>query len=140
MAGSLEEIGGQPGGDAVRRFLQVDHADDGTQANDVIAAPTYSASITPDASAGGWQTITVTDNAAIAVNAPTNPPAANRSHLLVIEVANASGGVMGTITWNAAFVLAGVTWTKPANGKSRYLAFRWNGTKWICVGAAAGDY
>jgi hypothetical protein len=37
------------------------------------STPTYSASITPDASAGEWQTITVTNGTAFTINAPTSP-------------------------------------------------------------------
>jgi hypothetical protein len=102
-------------------------------------ALTYSASMTPDLIKGSWQTITVTDGVAMTVNAPTNPPAAQNTELTV-EVLNSSGGVMGAITWNAAFIFAGATWANPASTKKRFARFEWNGSAWLCTGVAAADY
>lgn len=103
-------------------------------------APTYSASITPDCAQGSWQTITVTNGTAFTINAPTNVPASTQSGSLVVEVLNSSGGAMGAITWNAAFVFAGATWANPANTKKRFARFEWNGSAWVCTGVASADY
>lgn len=141
MAGSLEAIGGQPGGSATRDFLAVTFNNDGSKISSNLITETYSASITPNASLGVWHAITVTDGSAFTINAPAGAPAAGKAgDLFFIEIVNSSGGVMGTITWNAVFVFAGVTWTKPASTKSRFVGFRWNGTSWICVAAAGADY
>jgi hypothetical protein len=105
-----------------------------------LATPTYSASITPDASAGEWQTITVTNGTAFTINAPTSPPTAAQSQDLTIEVLNSSGGAMGVITWNAAYVFAAGAWTNPASTKKRYVTFRWNGASWIAGPPATTDY
>lgn len=95
---------------------------------------TYSASMTPDASAGELQVITVTNNSAMTINAPTNP---TTNQFLTIRVANTSGGAMGVITWNGAFKIAG--WTNPATGFSRMVTFYYNSVAWIQVSVSAQD-
>lgn len=100
----------------------------------------YSASITPDASAGTWQTVTVTNGTAFTVNAPIVPPDQAHTQKLTIEVFNSSGGAMGAITWNSAFVFNGVTWANPANTKKRYVTFGWNGSKWVATSFSGADY
>lgn len=105
-----------------------------------IATPAYSASITPDASAADWQAITVTNNTAFTINAPTNPPSGIMSQELTIEIFNNSGGAMGVITFNAAFILVGGAFTNPANTKHRNIRFQWNGANWIEIVRASADY
>jgi hypothetical protein len=104
------------------------------------ATPAYSASITPNAAAGHWQTITATNGTAFTINAPTSPPSASYSQDLVIEIFNNSGGALGAVTWNAAFVLVGGAFTNPANTKKRFIAFKWNGSSWIETSRAGADY
>jgi hypothetical protein len=101
---------------------------------------TYSASITIDARSGDWVPITVTDGTAFTINAPTNPPDGNHTKQLTVEIINGSGGAMGVITWNGAFVFAGVTWANPANTKKRYARFEWNASVWVCTGFSTADY
>lgn len=110
-------------------------------------SPTYSASITIDASTGQWHTITVTNTTAFTINAPTNPPSASQTGDLTIEVVNSVGGAMSqTITWNAIFKQssAGVfpigTWANPASTKKRFIRFQWNGVNWIAVAMSSADY
>lgn len=104
-----------------------------------ISAITYSASMTPDASQGAWQTITVTDGNAATINAPVSGPQA-QSQELMVEILNSSGGAMGAITWNAAFVLVAGAFTNPANTKRRHIRFEWNGSNWIETSRASADY
>lgn len=104
------------------------------------AAPTYGATVTPDASNGSWQTITVTNSTAFTIAAPPNPPSSSNTAELVIEVLNSSGGAMGAITWNAAFVFPTGSWTNPASTKKRFARFEWNGVNWICTSLASADY
>lgn len=59
MAGSLEEIGGQPGGDAVRRFLQVSHNDDGTHPYVIVGATTSLGLGTTQPTASGTTAATI---------------------------------------------------------------------------------
>ena len=105
-----------------------------------IATPPYSASITPNASAGAWQTITVTNSSAFTINAPMNPPNSTQTQELSIEVLNSSGGAMGAITWDASFVFAGLAWTNPASTKRRRVTFRWNGANWVAISISTSDY
>lgn len=105
-----------------------------------IVAVTYSASMTPDARLGDWQAITVTNGSAMTVNAPSGPPSAAQSQRLVIEVFNNSGGAMGVITWAAAYVFPGVSWSNPASGKRRHAVFEWNGAAWLCTSITGANY
>lgn len=105
-----------------------------------LTAPTYSASITPTAVSGKWQTITVTNATAFTINAPTLTPTTKETQELVIEIFNNSGGVMGAITWNAVFKFNGFVWTNPATGLHRFAKFEWNGANWICTAMAGADY
>jgi hypothetical protein len=47
---------------------------------------------------------------------------------------------MGAITWNGAFVFAGITWVNPASTKKRSVTFRWNGAKWVGRSFTSADY
>jgi hypothetical protein len=105
-----------------------------------VTAPTYSASITPDLINGNWQNIVVTNGSAFTINAPTNPPTSSTSATLTIEIFNNSGGAMGAITWNAAFVMPGGAFTNPATGTKRFIRFEWNGSKWVETSRAGADY
>jgi hypothetical protein len=111
-----------------------------SQGRSPLATLAYGTTVTPNAAAGRWQLLTVTDGVAFTIAAPTNPPASNQTAELVIGVLNSSGGAMGVITWNAAFVFAGLSWTNPLSTKHRYARFEWNGSNWICTGVAAADY
>lgn len=72
-------------------------------------AQTYSASITPELSLGNWLTITVTNNTAFTINAPTyNGAALSATNvplgmLVALTILNASGGAMGAVTFNAVY-------------------------------------
>jgi len=105
-----------------------------------VVADSYSASITPSAIAGTFHTITANNGTAFTINAPTTPPPAPLTQDLTIEVLNSSGGSLGVITWNAAFIFDGFTWTNPANTKKRQATFRWNGSAWICISISSADY
>ena len=105
-----------------------------------LAAPTYGATVAINARSGDWQTITATDTSAFTISAPTNPPDSSHSQELVIEIVNSSGGAMGTVTWNSAFVFTGGSFTNPASTKKRHVRFQWNGSKWVETARAANDY
>lgn len=102
-----------------------------------VAALTYSASMTPDASKGAYHKIVVTNGTAMTINAPTNPPAV-AGPTLTFEFLNSSGGAMGAVTWNAAFKPAGA-FTAPANTKRRTIQFQWDGTNWVETARVAAD-
>lgn len=91
-----------------------------------IAVIAYSASMTPDASLGDMQQITITNGTAFTINAPTNPLT---GQWLEIMIRNTSGGAAGVATWNAVFKM--VAWTQPATANSRSITFRYDGTNWV---------
>lgn len=105
------------------------------------AAVTYGTTVTIDARAQKWATITVTNATAFTIAAPTNPPGAGETQDLSIEVLNSSGGAMGAITWNAIFrgLSAGqpINWTNPANGQRSVAHFRWSGNSWVLINAVS---
>jgi hypothetical protein len=100
-----------------------------------VVSAAYSAAITLDASLGDIQEITVTNNTAFTINAPTNP---YQGQELTITIRNNSGGAMGVITWNAAFRMT--AWTNPANAFERAVTFYYSpGGAWIQKAATGGD-
>lgn len=105
-----------------------------------ILLPVYSTAPVINAQQGPWWTIVVTNGTGFTLNAPTNPPGPGSTQQLTIEVLNSSGGAMGTITWNGAFVFPTGAWSNPANGKRRFARFEWNGSKWLCTSLASADY
>lgn len=86
----------------------------------------YSASMTPDTYKGPYNRITVTNGAAMTINAASDPFAGAE---IIFDFLNSSGGAMGTVTWGG-YKLAGVL-TNPTNGKRRMIGFRYDGTTWV---------
>lgn len=105
-----------------------------------LAAPSYGATVTPDASAGDWHAVTATNGTAFTIAAPANPPDSSHTQDLTIEILNSAGGALGAITWNAAFVLVGGAFTAPASTKRRFIRFGWNGANWVEIARAGADY
>lgn len=99
-----------------------------------IATITYSASMTPDASLGDMQVITATNGTAFTINAPSSGLTGQEMELMI---RNTSGGALGVATFNAVFKMT--AWTQPANGFSRTIYFRNDGTNWVEVGRTAAD-
>lgn len=86
----------------------------------------YSASMTIDVRNGTEFDITATNGTAFTINAPTN---GFDGQTIEVSIINSSGGVLGAVTWNATFKMS--AWTQPANGFSRSITFRYNGTNWV---------
>ena len=99
---------------------------------------TYSASITPDASAGNYHIITATNGTAFTINAPTVTPATGFTERLTFKIKNTSGGALGALTWNGVFKL-GAAWTQPATAFSRSIDYDWDGTNWVEANRSAAD-
>lgn len=100
-----------------------------------VASATYSATIASDASAAAHFTVVATDTTAFTIAAPSN---AKKGRSITFDITNSSGGSLGTITWNAAFKLAGA-FTNPANGKRRTVSFKYDGSNWVETHRAAAD-
>lgn len=90
---------------------------------------TYSASITPNAASGNFQTIRANDANAFTINAPLNPREGQR---LSITIANISGGALGAISWDAVFKK--LAFTSPTNGNNCTIVFFYDGTNWMQEG------
>lgn len=98
------------------------------------ATITYSASMTPDAALGNDFVITATNGTAFTINTPTNP---STGQSIVFTIRNTSGGALGVATWAAVFKM--VAWVQPANGFSRSIRFRYDGTNWVELMRGAAD-
>lgn len=104
----------------------------------VLTTVPYSAAPVIDASLGNDFVMTITDGNAIVVAAPTNPPASGCQDIS-FTVRNASGGAHGALTWNAIFKTQATAFSAVANGFSRTVFFRWNGTNWVELVRTAAD-
>lgn len=91
-----------------------------------------------NAALGNLFVVTVTDAVAFAVAAPTNPPAAGLSQVIVLTIRNGSGGAHGAGTWDAVFKTSGNV-PAIADTKSRSFCFRWDGTNWVELWQTAAD-
>ena len=102
-----------------------------------VAPITYSASMTPNVPDGPVQRIIVTNGVAMTINAPTGPSDAD---VLTLIVQNSSGGVMGAVTFNAAFLPAGA-FVVPLSTKRRTIQFVYEASTalWLEVNRAAAD-
>ena len=99
---------------------------------------TSGVAMTFDASQGNSFVLTVTDNVAYTIGAPTNPPFTGMSQRILLTIRNTAGVALGAATFNAIFKL-GAAWTNPANTLSRSIEFRWNGTNWVEYSRTAAD-
>jgi hypothetical protein len=111
----------------------------GTRLTQPLITVTYSAAPVIDASLGNLFVMTITDAVALVVAAPTNPPAAGQAQVIFFTVRNGSGGAHGALTWNAAFKTQATAFSAVANGFSRTVCFRWNGTNWVEMWRTAAD-
>jgi hypothetical protein len=91
---------------------------------------------TPNLNSGDFYALTVNGGAGFTIANPTN---ARNGAWLTIEVVNVSGGVMGAVTWGAAYRLQGGAFVAPANNKRRCVTFRYDGALWIESNRSAAD-
>lgn len=104
-----------------------------------LTVVTYSAAPVINAALGNFFVMTITDNVAIVVAAPTNPPAAGVSQMIWFTVKNGAGVAHGALTWNAVFKTQATAFSAVANGQSRTVCFRWDGTNWVEMVRTAAD-
>lgn len=109
--------------------------DSGLLGSSDVNTLTYSASMTPDLSTGGKFLITANNGTAFTVNAPLNP---NTGKEITFDITNSSGGVLGVITWNAVYKLAGA-FSNPLSTKRRIISFYHDGSSWIEKSRASAD-
>lgn len=111
----------------------------GTRLTEPLTTLTYGPSIAVDASLGNLFVVTITDAVAFVTAAPTNPPAGSAAQVITITYRNASGGAHGAGTFNAVFKTVATPFPAIANGFSRSITFRWNGTNWVELYRTAAD-
>ena len=87
-----------------------------------------------DAAAYDYFSFLVQSNPALTYNAPTGGTV---GQIIYVRVKNISGGAMGTITWDPVFKFA--SWSSPATGNSRTIAFAYDGTNWNEVSYTPAD-
>ncbi len=102
---------------------------------EATTAPTYGASVTINTIAANEHVITATNGTAFTISDPLY--AAQAGQRLTVRIRNTSGGVLGAVTWGAAYKLA--AWTSPANGFSRSIDFRYDGANWVEVSRTPAD-
>lgn len=111
----------------------------GTRRTEPLVTVTYGVAPVIDASLGNLFVMTITDAVAFVFAAPTNTPAAGESQEIVLTVKNGSGGAHGAGTWNAVFKTQATVFPAIANGNSRSIRFRWDGTNWVELWRSAAD-
>ncbi|MBW7968606.1 hypothetical protein [Bradyrhizobium sp. BR 10289] len=87
--------------------------------------------VTPNGALYDGIIITVTNAAGFGLAPPSTDGGqlTQVGQLFEITIKNATGGVMGTVSFDSHYKMA--AWTKPANGFSRSITFRYDGTNWI---------
>lgn len=105
----------------------------------VATTLTYGPSIAIDASLGNEFVVTITDNVAFAIAAPTNTPPTGFAQVITLTFRNASGGAHGAGTFNAVFKTPAAGFPAIATGFSRSFQYRWNGTNWVETFRSAAD-
>lgn len=105
----------------------------------ILSTITYSATPTLDAALANDFVCTITDNVAFVVAAPLNTPPTGFTQEISITFRNASGGAHGAGTWNAVFLTQATAFAAIADGFSRTIFFRWNGTNWVELVRTAAD-
>ena len=97
--------------------------------------PAFTSPITPDLRNGDWVRITASGGGAFTINAPKGGYV---GQVIDLTIRNTSGGALGALTLNAAYKVSAV-FPPPANGYSRTVRFRYDGTNWVEVGRTAAD-
>lgn len=96
---------------------------------------TYGVTVAIDAIGAKYYRLVVTNGVGFTMQNPTNGLDGQE---LVFEIFNNSGGVMGAITWDTQFSLAGA-FTNPLSTKRRMIHFMRYGGSWREVARAAAD-
>ncbi len=99
-------------------------------------ALTYNFTVRADASRGNYFTLLVTDADGFTIANPLNLVPGQR---ITYDIKNGAGRNMGTITWGQLFLLAGGSFTNPANGKRRLITFRYDGANLVEESRSQGD-
>lgn len=104
-----------------------------------LVTTVYGVAPVVDLSLGNQFVMTITDAVAFVFAAPINTPAAGLEQVWAITCRNAAGGAHGAGTFNAVFKTQATVFPAIANGFSRTIWFRWNGTNHVEIGRTAAD-
>src|SRR3989441_381065 len=96
----------------------------------------YNFTVRADASRGNYFTLLVTDADGFTIANPLNLVPGQR---ITYDIKNGAGQNMGPITWGHLFLLAGGSFTNPANGKRRLITFRYDGANLVEESRSQGD-
>jgi hypothetical protein len=106
-----------------------------TQGVATLTFPGAGGAVSVDSGLGNYFVLTVTDATAFTINSPSNH---TKGKTYTYEINNASGGVMGAVSFGAQHKLAG-SFTVPASGKRRTITFIDNGSNLVEVARSAAD-
>lgn len=95
---------------------------------------TYAVTVLTNASLADTMVITATDGGGLTIQDPRLPTTGQQ---LTYIIRNASGGIMGDVSFDTAFKVA--TFTKPANGFSRSITVEYDGTNWVEISRTTSD-
>jgi hypothetical protein len=98
-------------------------------------AVTYAALMVLDGTVGNTQIITPTNGVAFQIN--MNPSTSFAGTRVAIVIKNTTGGALGALTFGATIKAS--AWTQPANGFSRTITLRFDGTNWIEMSRTPAD-
>jgi hypothetical protein len=130
-APDLKDGRDRPIGIVLRQWLQAhltNHGQALTQLGlgHVIAVRPYGTTVTPDLSQGAIQKVTVTNSSAVTIAAPVKPTGLATWQLVIV---NASGGALGTVTFDSTIQQTG--FSGPANGHRTSATFLLDGTQHV---------
>lgn len=110
--------------------------------SNVIRSPkvtlTYGTTVTPDASQGNFQAVTVTNTSPWTLATPLNPPASNETQQLVIEIIyNSTNNANGAVTASNAYLTGNtpgptlIAANSIPTGWHSVNRFHWDGGQWV---------
>ena len=102
-----------------------------------VVTPIYGPVVTPNLTLGSSFTITATDGVAFQVANPIGALQQGSTNRISITIKNASGGVLGAVTWGTAYKQAGSF--AAGNGQRRSAQFEFDGTNWVLIAGPTGD-
>jgi hypothetical protein len=94
----------------------------------------FNSSMTPDCQFSDAFLITASDPRAFTIAAPQHPAYGRR---VLITIINATGGTLGTCTWQPAFKLG--PWENPRSGHGRSIEFMYDGARWLEIARTAQE-
>jgi hypothetical protein len=102
-----------------------------------MVAAAAGAKLVPDLSVSSEFEISVTCEAALAIDNPVASPGPATGQRITLTLTNTTSGQLGQVTWGSSYRLS--PWTNPAPGHSRTIEFRFNGRNWVEIARTPAD-